>query len=178
MNLVIKQFHVILFLLLGLPTQSFSQNNNLVKPSTDEIKTAAREIITNAGTCALITVDSEGRPRARAMDPFTPEEDFTIWFGTNNKSRKVNQIKNNPNVTLYYLDSDGSGYVMVCGKAEIVNTDEAKLKWWKQEWEAFYPNKEENYTLIKVTPEWMEISSEPREIYGDSVTWQPASVKF
>ena len=50
----------------------------------------------SAKTCALITLDSEGRPRVRVMDPFIPENDFTVWFGTNPKTRKVEQIKNNP----------------------------------------------------------------------------------
>ena len=50
---------------------------------------AAKEIMTAAGTCALITLDDEGVPRVRAMDPFAPEEDLTVWFGTNSKSRKV-----------------------------------------------------------------------------------------
>ena len=54
------------------------------------------EIMSAAGTCTLITLDQEGRPRARVMDAFLPEDDFTVWFGTNPKSRKVAQIKNDP----------------------------------------------------------------------------------
>ncbi len=126
MNLGIKHFLVILFLLYGFPNQSFSQNKNLVKPSTDEIKTAAREIIKSTGTCALITIDSEGGPRARAMETLIPDDDFIIWFGTNPKSRKVSQIKNDSKVTIYYLDKDESGYVMLYGNAEIVDDKKAK----------------------------------------------------
>jgi len=178
MNLVIKHFPVILFLLIGLSTQGFSQNKDLVNPSTNEIKSAAREIMTSAATCALITLDKEGRPRARAMETLIPESDFIIWFGTNPKSRKVAQIRSNPNVTIYYLDIDGSGYVMLYGNAQIINDKVAKEAHWKEEWEAFYPNKEEDYVLIKVTPEWMEVISNSREIFGDSVTWEAPKVSF
>lgn len=178
MNLVIKHFPVILFLLIGLSTQSFSQNKNLVNPSTNEIKSAAREIIKSAETCALITLDKDGRPRARAMETLVPENDFIIWFGTNPKSRKVAQIKNDSRVTIYYLDSDNSGYVMLYGKAKIINDKKAKEAHWKDEWEAFYPNKEEDYVLIKLTPEWMEVISNSRGIFGDSVTWEVPKVPF
>ncbi len=35
-----------------------------------ELTEAAKEIILSAGTCTLITLDQEGRPRARIMDAF------------------------------------------------------------------------------------------------------------
>ena len=65
---------------------------------------------------------------------------------------------------------------MVYGKAEIINNKEAKETHWKNEWKAFYPNKTEGYVLIKVTPEWMEVISNPRQIFGDSVTWEAPKI--
>jgi len=143
-----------------------------------KLLSAAREIISASSSCALITLDDQGRPRVRAMDPFSPESDFTIWFGTNSKSRKVKQITNDPRVTLYYLDGDASGYVMIHGQAQLINDNTEKEKYWKKEWETFYQNKNENYLLIKVSPIWMEISSAPRGITGDTITWQTPSVLF
>jgi general stress protein 26 len=140
--------------------------------------TAAREIMTAAGTCALITLDENNIPMVRAMSPFLPENDFTVWFGTNPKSRKVNQIKRNPNVTLYYLDKDASGYVVVHGTAQLVDDQKEKEKHWKAEWDAFYPNKTDAYLLIKVSPKSIEISSNPRGITADPQTWQTPVVKF
>jgi len=139
---------------------------------------AAKEIMTAAGTCALITLDDEGVPRVRAMDPFAPEEDLTVWFGTNSKSRKVDQIKKDPRVTLYYLDKDASGYVIIHGVARLVNDQKEKEKRWKEDWEAFYPDKANGYLLIEVTPKWMEVLSTSRGIAGDPVTWQPPVTNF
>ena len=62
---------------------------------------AAREIIAAARFCALVTVDDSGQPHARGMDPFEPDEDFTIWMGTNRHTRKVREIARDPRVTLY-----------------------------------------------------------------------------
>ncbi|MEE4256023.1 MAG: pyridoxamine 5'-phosphate oxidase family protein [Bacteroidales bacterium] len=144
----------------------------------NKLKDAAMEIMTSANTCALISLDREGRPRVRAMDPFPPEADFTIWLGTNSNSRKVDQIKNDPRVTLYYLEDDASGYVMIHGTAYLVNDPGEKDKRWKKEWEAFYPENRETYLLIKIVPEWMEVVSYPHGITGDPVSWEPAKIIF
>jgi len=164
-------------ILLSVPITVLSQDTEPVEASNIKLVSAAREIMNAAGTCALITLDEEGRPRVRAMDPFKPDGDFTVWFGTNSKSRKVHQIKEDPRVTLYYLDSDASGYVMIHGTAQLVDDQKEKEIYWKSQWEAFYPDKE-GYLLIKVTPIWMEVSSTTRGITGDTITWQPPAVIF
>ena len=171
-----KTIYPILLTFLLMPTEGFSQNVETTDSTNNILISAAREIMVSAETCALITLDDKGRARVRAMDAFDPETDLTVWFGTNSKSRKVNQIKNDPRVTLYYLDSDASGYVMIHGIAELIDNKKEKEKYWKDEWEDFYPNKAETYLLIKVSPIWMEISSAPRSIIGDTVTWQPPKV--
>ncbi len=139
---------------------------------------AAREIMTTSNNCALISLDENGLPHARVMDPFVPEHDLTVWFGSNPQSKKVTQIKNNPQVTLYYLDSDASGYVTIHGRAQIVEDKTEKEKRWKDEWKIFYPRWPEGYILIKVVPKWMEVISYTRGIAGDSVTWQAPMLLF
>ncbi len=168
---------VVLILCLGqLPGlgQSFAQKDT----TNTKLMKAAREIMTGARYCALITLDDEGLPRARTMDPFAPDEDFTIWFGTNSKSRKVDQIRREPRVTIYYFDAGISGYVVIRGIAELVNDLKRKEVYWKDEWGAFYPNYPDNYLLIKVLPVWMEVISTQHGIFGDSITWEPPVIKF
>ncbi len=168
-----------LLIILTLLFLSFQGNSQEVTDSLDvKLKNGAKELIHSAGICTLITLDKNGEARARAMDAFLPEDDFTVWFGTNANSRKVKQIKNDSRVTLYYLDADGSGYVTIQGIAELIHDSQAKEKWWKKEWAAFYPNKEKDYLLIKVTPKSMEVLSPPRGINNDPVTWTPPIVGF
>lgn len=155
-----------------------AQQKTIAKNNDSKLISAAKEIILSAKTCALISVDPEGRPRVRTMDPFPPEEDLTVWFGTNASSRKVNQIQKNNRVTLYYLDNDNTGYVMIHGTASIVNDVTKKEKYWKTKWKDFYPNFPEGYMLIKVEPQWLEVISETRGILGDSLTWKPKKVIF
>jgi general stress protein 26 len=168
----------LLCLILLLPSMSFSQNEEDEDSSKTKLTQAAREIMSAAGTCALITLDENDLPMVRTMDPFLPDDDFTVWFGTNARSRKVKQIKNNPNVTLYYLDNDTSGYVVLHGTAKIVDDQQEKEKRWKTEWEAFYPNKTEDYLLIKVSPISMEVLSYSRGIFGDPATWEAPVLFF
>jgi len=156
---------------------SFSQEHPTADPLEPDLKNIARQIM-QTGSCILITQDKEGRSRARIMDPFEPEPDFTIWFGTNPKSRKVMQIKNDPGVTLCYTDTDGSGYVVINGKAELIDDPEEKNRRWKEQWNAFYPNRDTAYLLIRVIPEWLEVVSNSRGITGDPETWTPQKIVF
>lgn len=139
---------------------------------------AAREIIESAGKVALITQDEHGTPQVRTMDPFSPEADFTVWLATHPNTRKVEQIKSNPNVTLYYPDKNDKGYVTIHGKAELVNDQKEKDKRWKNEWKNFYTNRTDGYLLIKITPDYLELINYNRGISGDPKTWQPAVVRF
>ena len=138
----------------------------------------AREIMKTARYCALITLDSNGRPRARTMDPFPPDEQMIVWLGTNSKSRKVAEIRRNHRVTLYYFDRDAQAYVTISGLARIVSDPKEKAKHWKDEWKNFYPDRERGYLLIAVTPEKLEVISEKKGIIGNSVTWTPPAITF
>ncbi len=168
----------ILPILLLLTFHSFCQSHIKTDSVNTKLMNAAREIMAASGTCALITIDNEGRSRVRVMDPFLPESDFTVWFGTNPKSRKVDQIKKDPRVTLYYFDPNASGYVMIHGIAQLVDDPKVKEEKWKAAWKLFYPEKPKGYLLIKVSPEWMEIISYSHGIVGDSLTWEPPIVLF
>ena len=138
----------------------------------------ARAIIKTARYCALITLDSNGRPHARTMDPFPPEENMVVWLGTNSKSRKVAEIRRHQHVTLYYFVREDQAYVTIAGRARIVQDAAEKAKHWKEEWKDFYPNGRKNYLLIAVIPERLEVISVKQGIIGDAITWMPPAVTF
>ncbi|MCK5033198.1 MAG: pyridoxamine 5'-phosphate oxidase family protein [Calditrichia bacterium] len=145
--------------------------------SRDSLLTIARTIIDSARCRTFVTVDENGKPQARTMSPFPPEEDMVIWLGTNPRSRKIKQIKNNPNVIVFYYDTKGASYVSVAGQARIVNDPEKIAHYWKESWKRFYPDPEKDYTLIEVTPERLEICSFKYKLFWDS-TGKPAYIEF
>lgn len=152
--------------------------NKVSENKNKDLKDIAKEIMRDAKNCAMITVDSLGVAHARTMDPFLPEEDFTVWMGTNSKSLKVRQIQKNKLVTLYYFDAKSVGYVTLQGVATIVNTPKEKEKFWKTEWENFYKNRTTDYMLIQFTPNKATIISEKYKILGDSISWETPTIKF
>lgn len=175
-----KRKPVLVLIILSALFQFNGMGQNLIVQDSTNIKliSAAKEIMSEAGTCALITIDEKNLPTVRVMDPFNPESDLTVWFGTNPKSRKVKQIKNNPNVTLYYLEKNASGYVVIHGQAELFDDEFEKGNRWKPEWEAFYPDRSKSYLLIKVVPKSMEIISYAHGIVGDPETWETPFIIF
>jgi general stress protein 26 len=146
--------------------------------SRDTLLAAAREIVEAARYCGFITFDGSGNARIRTMDPFRPDDDWSIWMGTNRASRKVRDIEGDPRVTLYYFSSDRAGYVAVYGTARLVDDPVLKASRWKEEWEAFYPDRQGQYLLIEVTPDRLEVIDYSRAIGGDPESWEPPSVDF
>lgn len=142
------------------------------------IKEVAVEIIEAAGNCTLISLDSAGHPRARIMNPFPPSKNFELWFGTNDLSRKVREIKQDNRVTVIYYDKHSAAYASIYGTALIVEDSSSKTNYWKPEWSDFYPDYPEGYVLIKVIPERIEVISEKHGITGNPQTWEPEAITF
>ena len=146
--------------------------------SRDKLIETARDIMTTTRYCALITADSKGNADARTMDAFAPDENMIVWFGTNPLSRKVAEIRRNPRVTLYYFDLERLAYVSFQGIARVVTDPEEKRQHWKEDWKAFYPDREQSYMLIAVRPVRIEVVNTKAGIVGTGRDWQPPSVNF
>ena len=182
--MIVKSYRLIQFvfvLIIILNASSLMAQELLVKDrpeiSRDSLLTVAHTIIDSARCRVLITVDENGKPQARTMSVFPPEENMIIWLGTSTKSRKVKQINNNPNVMVYYYDTKGRSYVSVAGQARLVNDPDKKAHYWRKGWTRYYPDPEKDYILIKITPERMEICSFKYKLFWDS-KGQPAFIEF
>ena len=132
--------------------------------------------MTTARYAGLITLDASGRAQARTVDPFAPDSLMTVWFATNPKTRKVDEIRRDARVTLYYFDATSEGYVTLIGRARIVTDEAEKAKRFKPEWKGFYPDRDSSYMLVEVTPERLEVVSVTDAIQGDAATWRPPAV--
>ncbi|MFC1785517.1 pyridoxamine 5'-phosphate oxidase family protein [Candidatus Neomarinimicrobiota bacterium] len=176
-----RLIHFVFVLIILLNASLLMAQELLVKDrleiSRDSLLTVAQTIIDSAQCRIFITVDENGKPQARTMSVFPPEENMVIWLGTSTRSRKIKQIKNNPNVMVYYYDTKGLSYVSVAGQACIVNDPEKKAHYWRNGWTRYYPDPEKDYILIKVTPERMEICSFKYKLFWDS-EGQPAFIEF
>jgi general stress protein 26 len=145
--------------------------------SPDSLLSAAKTIVDSSACRVLITVGEDGKPFAREMATFPIEKDWVIWMGTSTISRKVGQIKNNPNVVVYFYDSKGLSYVSLAGKASLVNDPDLKAKYWVDAYKVYFPDRDKDYILIKVIPENMEVVSYKYQIFWNS-TMDPQIFHF
>ncbi len=144
----------------------------------EAILAGAREIMSLQKYCALITIDSTGQPHARTMNPFPPEADMMVWIATNSRCRKVREIQENSRVSLYYADhNNASGYVVLTGKAVLVDDMNEKLKRKREYWDDAFPDWK-YLILIKVIPEKLEVLNYKRNLLNDTVTWQTPAIEL
>lgn len=144
----------------------------------DSLLKAAQDIIKQTTYCGLATVDSMGHLQVRTMNPFPIDNDFTIWFATSRKSAKVKEIKNNPNVSVYFADhSKAIGSVNILGKAEIIDNKELLIKMKRKYWDGI-PNWKDIFVLIKIKPEILKVVNYKYNVNNDPETFGAPAVKF
>lgn len=177
MKTKLKLISILISLLFTFSFSSsiIAQNTNAEESKNKEI---ALEIINQASTCALITIDQDGQPIARMMQTLPTENDFIIWLATNPKTRKIEQIKANEKVSIYYTEANSTGYVCIQGTAELVNDLETKKAHWKEGWQAYYQNIETDMLLIKIVPSSMEIVSYAKGLISKDENWGAPKLKF
>lgn len=171
---------LLLALLLGAlrPEILVGQDSLSTTPEPSRVLHAAREVMLHARYCTLVTVGEDGQPQARIVDPFPPDDDLTVWIGTNPVSRKVGQIERDPRVTLLYFDAGAGAYVTLLGTAEKVTEADKKEEHWKSEWAGYYSDayRGSDYVLLRVTPARLEIVSYAHGLVNDPQTWRPVAL--
>ncbi len=168
---------LLLFLLLSCQQNTSSKVfRNDFTSEEQNIINESKDLMKQAYFATLITMDAQEQPRARVLETFEPDNEFVIWMGTNPRSRKVQQIQNNPTATLHFFDKALMGYVSLMGKVYMVNNDSLKAVKWKDGWERFYPDRKKDYMLIKFVPETLEFIGIVKGFTGDEKTWAPYKV--
>ncbi len=144
----------------------------------EQVIAAAREIMTAQQFCAFITVDKEGRPQARTINPFPPDSSMVVWFATRDNTRKAQEIRDNPHVLVYYADhTRGTGYVSMSGRAELVSDKAEIQKRHRAYWDQAFPG-QKGLVLVKVVPERLEVINYKAGTKQDSVTWRAPNISM
>ncbi|MHA2296765.1 MAG: pyridoxamine 5'-phosphate oxidase family protein [Candidatus Hodarchaeales archaeon] len=143
----------------------------------DEIKQFVVQLMETADAAYFTTVDSEGKPYTRAMFNLrnvkqfpkqsklsSQQDDLLVYISTNTSSTKIEQIKANPAVSVYFSKPKIFNGAMLGGKIEIINDQEIKESLWEDGWERYYPKgvTDEDYTILRLKPEIVRIWSSSR----------------
>lgn len=130
-----------------------------------DLKEKILKIIREPHLASLATVTEDGKPWVRFVAP-TGDEELTLRFASFLNSRKVSQIRRNPEV---HLTSGATGlesadsYLQIQGRAEIVTDESARKAYWKDELKRYFSGYDDpNYCIVLIRPyriEYMEAGS-------------------
>jgi len=100
------------------------------------------------------------------------DENLTIWMATFVNSRKVAQIRKNPEVHLTTGVTDletAESYLQIQGRAEILTDEETKKAVWNPHLENIFSGPDDpNYCVCKITPyriEFQGMGMVPPEVW-------------
>ena len=121
----------------------------------------AWELMKKIGFAMLVTHDGE-KLRARPMSAYLDRDANAIFFLSDARKHKDDEIAANPNVNLSFADASDQKYVSVTGTA-VVSNDRAKIKelftttakaWWDSA-------EDPNIRVLKFTPDDAEFWDSP-----------------
>jgi general stress protein 26 len=124
----------------------------------------AWELMKKIGFAMLVTRDGD-KLRARPMSPYLKRENNAIYFLTDARRHKDDEIARNPNINLSFADPGGQKYVSVGGTAAVSN-DRARIRelfstpakaWWDSA-------DDPNIRVLKISPEDAEFWDSPGTI--------------
>lgn len=120
----------------------------------------------------MVTHAGSDRLHGRPMVATSHEFDGALWFFTDKRSHKTEEIGENPRVLLAYSDWDSQTYVAIDGTAEL-HEDRAKIdELWQESMRAWFPKGKDdpNVALIRVEADgaayWDAPSSTMVHAYG------------
>jgi general stress protein 26 len=132
--------------------------------SVDQLLSVARAIVLNVKNCWLVTVAPSGEANARIVAPIAGvpcESEWTAWVLTSAGSRKVDEIKRDDRVTLGYQHDPDGAYVVLAGRASIVDDRPEISKRWNDSWDRVFPvgAADADAVFIKVVADRIELFS-------------------
>ncbi|MGB7062220.1 MAG: pyridoxamine 5'-phosphate oxidase family protein [Candidatus Zixiibacteriota bacterium] len=122
------------------------------------------QIMKEASNFSFFATCDGGQPRVRPVAAMV-EDDMSVWIATSAASRKVEQIKTNPRVSLAFVQQpQGEKAATIIGEAEIVEDMEQKKRVWglaSYDPSQFWPDGPEtkDYCVLKINikkVEWWE----------------------
>ena len=133
-----------------------------------EVRKTSLKLMESSKAAYLTTIDSEGYPITRAMfnlrnkeqfpelSEFFSEQDneFVIYISTNTSSSKIDHIRKNPKISVYFCEPEDFKGIMLGGEAETIDDIEIKQKLWLDWWTKYYTKglEDPDYTLLKLNP--------------------------
>ncbi|MHC4260333.1 MAG: pyridoxamine 5'-phosphate oxidase family protein [Planctomycetota bacterium] len=135
-----------------------------------EVKQECLKLMETAEGAYLSTIDSDGFPQTRMMGNLRNkeqcriseelfaghDEDFLIYMLTGHSSDKMQQIRANSKVSVYFCNCAQFHTLLLVGNVEEINDPDLKKKMWQDEWKIHWPGGAEDpeFVLLKLLPDF------------------------
>lgn len=125
------------------------------------------EIMEDVAVC-MITTHAGGKMRSRPMHAFPERDENAIYFITDTRGAKDDEIAAAPDVCLAFADIGDNTYLSVTGEAEIIRDPAKADELWSPEAQAWWPHgpQDPSVRVLRVTPE----QAEYWDTRGNSIT--------
>ncbi|MBB4067214.1 pyridoxamine 5'-phosphate oxidase family protein [Gellertiella hungarica] len=118
-------------------------------------------LMKDIGFCMLSTRTGEDI-RARPMSAHVEPMENAIYFLTDARSAKDDEIESRPNVGLAFSDPSGQKYVSLSGTAEVSNDRELIRELWSTPAKAWWDSPDDpEIRVLRVTPKFAEYWDSP-----------------
>lgn len=126
-----------------------------IEPQTSAERSLLAEMIADIAVVMMTTTALDGTLVSRPMAPVEMAEDGAIWFFTDSRTAKINQLEV---MNLAFTDPADGKYVSISANGEVHN-DKARIKrLWSPAIRPWFPDGPEspNLCLLKVIPSFAE----------------------
>jgi len=112
-----------------------------------------KKLVTDINVCMFIT-NNRDTDHTRPMATIEVEENGTLWFYTDIRSIKVEEVSAENNVHLAYAHPGKESYIDVWGTASVVTDKQTIVDKWSPIVKAWFPDgiNDPNLGLLKVEP--------------------------
>jgi Uncharacterized stress protein (general stress protein 26) len=121
--------------------------------SDKEATNKFRKLVNDINVCMFITENNKDE-HTRPMSTIEVEENATLWFFTDIRSIKVEEVSTQREVHLVYAHPGKESYMDVWGTANVITDKQTIKDKWSPIVKAWFPNgaDDPNIALLKVTP--------------------------
>mgnify|MGYP004685615651 CR=1 FL=1 len=125
----------------------------------EEVRKNILEVVVSCDTVQFCTFGLSIYPETMTIANFLNKnkndtKDLTLHFLTNKHSHKIEQVKNNKNICLYYFNQETRHAMTLFGDVEVILDQTEKQKFWMDDWKSFgYSGKDDKTCcIIQFTP--------------------------
>jgi general stress protein 26 len=115
------------------------------------------EIMEDVAIC-MVTTHAGGMMRSRPMHAIPERDEGAIYFVTDTRGAKDDEIAAAPDVCLAFADIGDNTYLSITGRAEMIRDPDKAEEMWSSEAQAWWPRgpHDPSVRVLRVVPEQAE----------------------